>query len=61
MSKYYCLECDPGQKKTVVYKTGGLCPCSDEKGREVLLIEIPEEKIASVSVGNQKFEFSGKL
>jgi hypothetical protein len=38
MSRWHCPECDPDRE--IPYKTGGVCPCSDEKGRQVELVEI---------------------
>lgn len=40
MSRWYCPECD--QAREVLYETGGVCPCSDEKERPVELIEIDD-------------------
>jgi hypothetical protein len=40
MSRWYCPECDP--ERLIRYKSGGPCPCSDEKERIVDLIEIKD-------------------
>jgi hypothetical protein len=56
MTAWYCPECDSDPGKALIYHTGGLCPCSDEKGRPVDLVEKAPSAVRKLEIANQRFE-----